>query len=229
MSLRDLFKQASFLAFSAAVSPVIAAWRAQKTFAEDDPYEHYAMAMSVLPGLPGRELRKAFYRNTLRRCGPNLRMGFGSYFVSPDTEVGDNVSTGSYCIVGRCRIGDDVLMASQISVLDGLHQHGFNDMDTRMADQEGVSEAVSIGSHTWIGEGARIAASVGDKSIVGIGAVVTRPVKDGVLVLGNPARVIAHRDKPLAKRKVSVKTRELKVPDAAKADPAAAKKPKADS
>ncbi len=216
MGLGEVLKKASFLACSAVVSPVIAAYRVQKAVTDDDPYLNYGMLMSVVPGLLGRELRKAFYRNTLRRCGPNLRVGFGSYFVSTDTEVGDRVCTGSYTIVGPCTIGDDVLMASHISVLDGLHQHGFEDTNARMVDQQGRSEQVSIGSNTWIGEGARVAASVGDKSIVGIGAVVTRPVKDGVMVLGNPARVIGHRNKPLTR---SAKPRKVvKAPEKAAAE-----------
>ncbi len=221
MGLGDILKKASFAACTAAVSPLIAAYKLQKAVAdeEDDPYFHYGMLVSVVPGTLGRELRKAFYRNTLKRCGPNLRVGFGSYFVSADTEVGDRVSTGSYTIIGLCTIGDDVLMASHISVLDGLHQHGFEDTNTRMVDQEGRSEKVSIGSNTWIGEGARVAANVGDKSIVGIGAVVTRPIKGGVMVLGNPARVIGHRNKPLTRRTNSHK---------AVKEPAAAEKPAAD-
>lgn len=216
MSLGEVLKKASFLACSAVVSPVIAAYRLQKTVSDYDPYLNYGMLMSVVPGTLGRELRKAFYRNTLRRCGPNLRVGFGSYFVSPDTDVGDKVTTGSYTIIGPCTIGDDVLMASHISVLDGLHQHGFDDLNTRMVDQQGRSDQVSIGSNTWIGEGARVAASVGDKSIVGIGAVVTRPVKEGVMVLGNPARVIGHRNKPLTGSAKSKKPAEA--PPAATAE-----------
>lgn len=197
MSLKGVAKQASLAGFSAALSPFIAACKVHMQVSADNPFERYAMRLALVPGVVGREMRQAFYKTMLRRCGERLRVGFGSYFVSPDTEVGDNLTTGSYCVIGPCIIGDDVAMASHISVLDGVRQHGYGDLDKPIVLQPGESQVVRIGSHTWIGEGARVAASVGDKSIVGVGAVVTRPVKDSVMVLGNPARVIGHRDKPL--------------------------------
>lgn len=197
--LKDVAKEGAYVALTAALAPLLGTARLHMALSADDPYERYAMALSLLPGALGWEVRRAFYRNTLRRCGRNLKLGFGSYFVSPETEVGENLHTGSYCVIGPVTIGDDVAMASHISILDGLHQHGFTDMERPILDQPGASEHVSIGSHTWIGEGARVAASVGEKSIVGVGAVVTRPVKPGAMVLGNPARVIGHRNRPLVR------------------------------
>lgn len=197
MSLKGVAKQASLTGFSAALSPFIGACKLHMQVSDDDPFESYAMRLALIPGVLGREMRRAFYKTMLRRCGESLKVGFGSYFVSPDTEVGDHLTTGSYCVIGPCIIGDHVAMASHISVLDGVRQHGYGDMDKPIVQQVGESQVVRIGDHTWIGEGARVAASVGEKAIVGVGAVVTRPVKDGVMVLGNPARVIGHRDKPL--------------------------------
>jgi acetyltransferase-like isoleucine patch superfamily enzyme len=197
VSIKHIAKQASLTGFSAALSPFIGACKVHMAVSDDDPFERYAMALALIPGVMGREMRRAFYKSMLRRCGESLKVGFGSYFVSPDTEVGDHLTTGSYCVIGPCIIGDHVAMASHISVLDGVRQHGYGDMNKPIVQQVGESLVVQIGDHTWIGEGARVAASVGHKSIVGVGAVVTRPVKDGVMVLGNPARVIGHRDKPL--------------------------------
>lgn len=197
MSLKRIAKQTSLAGFSTVLSPLIGACKVHMQVSADNPFERYAMGLALVPGVLGREMRQAFYKSTLRRCGESLKIGFGSYFVSPDTEVGDHLTTGSYCVIGPCVIGDHVAMASQISVLDGVRQHGYGDMNKPIVLQPGESQVVRIGNHTWIGEGARVAASVGDKSIVGVGAVVTRPVKDGVMVLGNPARVIGHRDKPL--------------------------------
>lgn len=197
MTIKALFKQASLAGFSAALSPLIGACKLHMRISTDNPFERYSMGLSLFPGVLGRELRRAFYKQTLRRCGENLKVGFGSYFVSPETEVGDNLTTGSYCVIGPCSIGDDVAMASHISVLDGVRQHGYVDMDLPVVDQPGESRTVNIGARSWIGEGARVAASVGEKSIVGVGAVVTRPVQSAVMVLGNPARVIGRRDRPL--------------------------------
>lgn len=203
-SLREWIKNGTFVTLSGAVAPLLASCRLQMRLqGGTDCYKNYGMMLATLPGLVGRELRQAFYRNTLRRCGRNLKLGFGSYFVSPETEVGDNLLVGSYCIIGPVTIGHDVIMASHISILDGVHQHGTGDLGTPIIDQPGASEPVLIGDHVWIGEGARVAASVGRHSIVGVGAVVTRPVKNEVVVLGNPARVVGNRSDPMTKARTA--------------------------
>jgi len=53
-------------------------------------------------------------------------------------------------------------------------------------------ERITIGSDCWIGAGAIIlcGVSIGNGSVVAAGAVVTRDVSAGILVAGNPARVV---------------------------------------
>ena len=53
-------------------------------------------------------------------------------------------------------------------------------------------ESIHIGSDCWIGAGAILlcGVSIGNGSVVGAGAVVTKDVPDGVLVVGNPARIL---------------------------------------
>jgi acetyltransferase-like isoleucine patch superfamily enzyme len=200
LSLREWIKGGLFATLSGVVSPLVASCQLQMRLeGGNDGYKNYGMMLATIPGLLGRELRQAFYRATLRRCGRNLKLGFGSYFVSPETEVGENFLVGSYCIIGPCTIGNDVITASQISILDGVHQHGTSELGTPIIDQPGTSEHVEIGDHVWIGEGARVAASIGRHSIVGVGSVVMRPVRSAVVVLGNPARVVGNRGEPMSK------------------------------
>jgi len=54
------------------------------------------------------------------------------------------------------------------------------------------SGRITIGDHVWIGTGATILAGVtlGDGAVVAAGSVVTSDVPGGVVVAGNPARVI---------------------------------------
>ncbi|MCC6748111.1 MAG: acyltransferase [Deltaproteobacteria bacterium] len=197
LSLKEVLKLGAYWAGSAAVSPLVAAVKVRQRLTPKFDFYLYSTALSMIPGTLGRQLRGAFYSHTLRRCGRNLKVEYGSYFVSPDTSVGDYVTIGAYCVVGPCTMGNNVMLASFVSILDGLHQHGTADPTTPMMDQAGAPEPVHIGSNTWIGEKALVAASIGDNTIVGVGSVVTRPVKESVLVMGNPARVIGHRYKPL--------------------------------
>lgn len=51
---------------------------------------------------------------------------------------------------------------------------------------------IKVGNYTYIGEDAKIMAGVtlGSDVIVGAGSVVTRSVEDGVIVAGNPAKIV---------------------------------------
>ena len=49
---------------------------------------------------------------------------------------------------------------------------------------------VSIGKDSWIGAAAIVMTDVGDRVTIGAGSVVTKPVPDGVVAAGNPARVL---------------------------------------
>ena len=55
------------------------------------------------------------------------------------------------------------------------------------------SAPVAIGDRVWIGSGATVLAGtkIGDNSIIAAGSVVTADVPSGVVVGGNPARIIA--------------------------------------
>jgi len=66
--------------------------------------------------------------------------------------------------------------------------------DLRRAGLE-FGRPVTIGANVWIGGAAIIlpGVSIGDDAIVGAGSVVTHDVPDGVIVAGNPARVIKAR------------------------------------
>ena len=54
------------------------------------------------------------------------------------------------------------------------------------------SQRIAIGDHVWIGTGAIVLAGVtiGDGAVVAAGSVVTSEVPSGVVVAGNPARIV---------------------------------------
>lgn len=58
---------------------------------------------------------------------------------------------------------------------------------------------VSVGQAAFVGAGAVVLPGirVGEDAVVGAGAVVTRDVGDGVVCVGNPARVHARREAPV--------------------------------
>ena len=111
------------------------------------------------------------------------------------------LSIGERVFVGRgttldaiedLQVGDNTLIAPRCYVTD--HDHGM-EPDRKINEQSCKSSAVSIGSDVWIGYGSVVLAgvSIGDGTIVGAGSVVTKSVEAGMVVAGNPARVIRER------------------------------------
>jgi virginiamycin A acetyltransferase len=152
-----------------------------------------AELLSLVPGRPGSTLRKAFYRATLRACATRAYVSFGALLVHRDAAIGRNVYIGPYSIVGSATIGDDVKIASRVSITSGRRQHDVGAAGPVAATPR-FSE-ISIGAGSWIGEGAVVMANVGRNSIVGAGSVVVRHVPDGTTVVGNPAHEVASMDR----------------------------------
>jgi virginiamycin A acetyltransferase len=149
-----------------------------------------AQLWSLAPGLPGDYLRIAYYKLTLQKCSLGSRISFGSFFAHPDAVLGDEVYIGAFCILGRCSIGDRTQIASHVQVLSGRRQHGRQPSGEITGSNEAAFEIVGIGEDCWLGASSIIMASVGSQTTVGGGAVVVRPIGDGVVAVGNPAKVI---------------------------------------
>ena len=107
----------------------------------------WAQAFSLLPGLTGVYLRRAFYRLVLPRCEPDCCLCFGTLFSHPTAEIGRNVYVGIHGCLGDVTLEDDVLLGSHVSVINGGGQHGIDRLDLPIRDQPGTFPRVTIG-HT---------------------------------------------------------------------------------
>jgi acetyltransferase-like isoleucine patch superfamily enzyme len=153
-------------------------------------YDLGAHSLATVPGVIGDYLRIAYYRLTLRDCSLFSRISFGSFFVHPETRIAPGVYIGSYCILGKCSIGERTQIASAVQILSGRHQHARDESGQIGGSEAGRIVEVQIGSDCWIGAAAIVMADVGDGSTVGAGSVVTRSVPPGVVAAGNPARIL---------------------------------------
>lgn len=100
--------------------------------------------------------------------------------VGPDVDL--------YC-VAPIRIGADSMVSQYSYLCAATH-------DYRQPDLPLVARPIAIGSQAWICAGAFVGpgVTVGDRAVVGARAVVVRDVPAGLVVAGNPARVIKRRD-----------------------------------
>lgn len=80
-------------------------------------------------------------------------------------------------------IGHGVAIARDVVIMDS---------DQHELDGGAAVGAVTIGSHVWIGAGAKIlkGVTIGDGAVIAAGAIVTRDIAPGMLAAGAPARAI---------------------------------------
>lgn len=175
------------------VLPLVLLYRLHALLAGDEAFAGWSQLMSLLPGKLGIYLRHAFYRCSLQRCDEDASIGFGTLFSSASASVGRTAYLGNFCSVGAVEIGDDVLIASHVSIMNGCRQHGTASLEIPIREQAGIYEPIVIGRDTWIGERATIAASIGKHCVIGAGALVLSPIPDYAIAVGVPARVIRDR------------------------------------
>ncbi len=156
-----------------------------------------AQAAATAPGIVGDYFRIAFYKLTLKQCSLFSRVSFGSFFAHSDAMLGRGVYIGSYCILGRCSIGDRTQIASQVQILSGRQQHSRDSQGRISGSNQGNFQPITIGSDCWIGASSIIMADIGMGTTIGAGSVVVQPVAAQVVAVGNPARVVKELSRQL--------------------------------
>jgi acetyltransferase-like isoleucine patch superfamily enzyme len=194
-SPREVVKAAARgLALLLAMPSLLSFWVRARLLGRDRALEGSCEALSLLPGLLGQYVRRAFLGRVLARCHSSACIGFGVLFSKAGTRLDENVYLGPRCQIGLAHIERDALLAAGVHVTSGARTHGFADLDTPIRDQAGEPTMVRIGAGAWIGSNAVVMADVGRNTVVGAGAVVTKPLPDGVIAAGVPARVLRRRD-----------------------------------
>ena len=154
----------------------------------------WSQAFSLIPGLLGGYLRRAFYRCVFPRCETDACLCFGVIFSHPTAEIGRSVYVGPYCCLGDVTLEDDVLLGSHVSITNGAAQHGIERLDVPIRDQPGIWPRVTIGRDSWIGDRAVVMADVGKHCVIGAGSVVNQPLPDYAIAVGVPARIVRYRN-----------------------------------
>lgn len=187
-------KVANFLASVIACPAVAVYWGGAYLFGAERVFAGWSQALSLVPGLCGVYLRRAFYRWVLLGCGEGACITFGTILSHATAEIGQNVYIGAYCVLGDVTLEDDVLIGSHVSIINGSAQHGTDRLDLPVREQPGIFPRVTIGRDTWVGERSIVMADVGRHCVVAAGAVVTKPVPDFAVVAGTPARLVRYRN-----------------------------------
>lgn len=127
-------------------------------------------------------------------------------FIHPSAKFNfqQNIELGKYSRIGpECHldgeggliIGEGTILGPKVTILTSSHSYeegnllpyGFQD----------VLKPVVIGKGCWLGFGVMIVpgVTIGDGTVVAMGSVVTKSLGSGVLIGGNPAKVIKEIDR----------------------------------
>lgn len=152
---------------------------------EEKAFTGTSESLAQLPGAMGVLVRQVVYRRLCRQVGRDVYFGYGSLLSKRDCVIGDRVYIGRYCTLGQVQLDDEVKLADGVQVLSGRHQHAGEDRD------DVKYQRVRIGLRSWVGANGVVMADVGKDVTVGAGAVVTKPVDDGLTVVGVPAKAVS--------------------------------------
>ena len=141
---------------------------------------------------PEAAARDALLRQLLGAVGEGaeVRPGFAC-------DYGWNIRLGArsflnfHCVVLDCA---PVVIGARVQIAPAVQIYTVGHPLDRATRATGVESArpIHIGDDAWIGGGAILlpGVTVGEGAVIAAGAVVTRDVPAGVLVAGNPARVV---------------------------------------
>lgn len=111
--------------------------------------------------------------------------------IPPQAKIGKNVYIGSPCTIDSLFDGKLVTIGDYSVISKGVTILTHDASSNRKTGLIFVSP-VSIGKYVFIGNNSIIlpGVTIGDGAVIGAGSVVSRDVKEGDVVVGNPIRVL---------------------------------------
>lgn len=123
-------------------------------------------------------------RNVL---GERVSVGSGA-LLEPGNRVGDRTRIHSGCFLASVTLGQDVFCGPGVTFTDDSHPPCSNYPEC--CEGVVVEDGAALGARAVLLPGV----TVGKGALVGAGSVVTRSVEPGMVVAGNPARVMGRRE-----------------------------------
>lgn len=120
---------------------------------------------------------------------PGIDIGF-----RPVLHIGDRCQINQNTSIKSARIGNDVMIAPGVVLLD--RQHNFCRTDIPMTQQGDTSRQLTvIADDVWIGQNVIVmpGITIGTGVIIGAGSVVTKDIPDWSVAAGVPAKIIRYR------------------------------------
>jgi acetyltransferase-like isoleucine patch superfamily enzyme len=100
---------------------------------------------------------------------------------------------GTICAAERIKIGTDVTIGANCTIID-TDFHPLDPEIRHQSPQAAPTAPITIEDDVFIGMNCIIlkGVNIGRSSVIGAGSVVTRDVSSGVIVAGNPVKLVRH-------------------------------------
>src|SRR5262249_10349557 len=120
MTLRGSVKTAAFWIATAAVAPLLASYclRAASP-GRDRALEGSSATRSLIRGITGQYLRRAFSRRVLAACHPSVTIEFGALFSQAGARLDAHAYVGPRCHLGLVHVERDVLLGAGVHIPSG--------------------------------------------------------------------------------------------------------------
>jgi maltose O-acetyltransferase len=144
-----------------------------------------------------------FIFKTLKKISSKMKIGFyTTHFLHGPPErltIGKNVALANTLFntrSGKIVIGDGVIFGHNVMVLAGVHDMHLKGSEKRRTTLEDDARDIYIKDGAWIASGVIITGpvTIGENTVIGAGSVVAKDIPDGVLAVGNPAKVVKRID-----------------------------------
>jgi sugar O-acyltransferase (sialic acid O-acetyltransferase NeuD family) len=147
----------------------------------------------IIIGVGAPQLRKML-RERVFKSGIPLQSIISSHAnISKFAELEEGVVVSAgVTIANRCLVGTNTAINLN-SIIGHDVQVGS---DSSISSQVNIGGGVCIGNSTYLGMGSLIreGLKIGDNSVVGMGSIVFSDIPDGVIAVGNPARIVKKND-----------------------------------
>lgn len=163
-------------------------------------YRYLEMFLSLLPGVLGFRFRRILYKNALKKCGVNFRIGVFSRIQQPQAvSIGDHVrfNDGAWIAAnderGHITIENNTIIGPRVILHTG--NHIYKDRKVPVWKQGYKFKPIIIKEDVWIGSNVTVlqGVTINKGAIIAAGSVVTKNVDEFTIVGGVPAKIIGKR------------------------------------
>ena len=120
--MRDGLKALARLLALVAVVPALVSFRLRAAFiGPDRALVGSTQLLSLVPGLTGVYMRRAFLSQVLAECDSSAHIEFGVLFSQAGARIGARAYIGPRCHIGLAHIGQDVLLAAGVHIPTAPH------------------------------------------------------------------------------------------------------------